>query len=94
MKYKIDTTMKKIILISAIAMMGAASLTGCSDFLDAENKAQGGQTTDEYFGKDASELRITAYYSIRLLTIPITRTKALMLPTFTNGNRSYIGLTW
>lgn len=59
--------MKKIILISAIAMMGAASLTGCSDFLDAENKAQGGQIADGYFGKDASELRVTAYNSIKIL---------------------------
>ena len=56
--------MKKNIFSTAIAaLLAGMTLTGCSDFLDAENKSAGGQTTDAYFGKDVSSLLASAYSS-------------------------------
>ena len=56
--------MKKNIFSTAIAaLLAGMTLTGCSDFLDAENKSAGGQTTDAYFGKDVSSLLVSAYSS-------------------------------
>lgn len=66
--------MKKNIFLTAIAVLFAgATLTSCSDFLDAENKTAGGQTTDSYFGKDPSSLLTTAYSSFDALVnqVPI-----------------------
>lgn len=44
--------MKRHISIYALAVMaflGSASLTGCEDFLVADNKSEGGQTADDYY---------------------------------------------
>ena len=58
--------MKKNICLSVIAALFAGfTLTACSDFLDAENKTAGGQTADQYFGKDASTLLTAAYSSLK-----------------------------
>ena len=63
--------MKKYIYISMAAFLSLGTLTGCSDFLDAENKTVGGQTADDYFGNDASELLVTAYQSLKTLATQI-----------------------
>ncbi len=58
--------MKKNIYLSVIAALFAGfTLTACSDFLDAENKTAGGQTADDYFGKDAASLLTSAYESMK-----------------------------
>lgn len=58
--------MKKNIYISVIAALFAGfTLTACSDFLEAENKTAGGQTADDYFGKDPSTLLTSAYESMK-----------------------------
>lgn len=58
--------MKKNIYLSVIAALFAGvTLTSCSDFLEAENKTAGGQTADDYFGKDASSLLTSAYESLK-----------------------------
>lgn len=41
--------MKKILYISALAIVSSMSLTSCEDFLEAENKSAGGATSDKYF---------------------------------------------
>lgn len=58
--------MKKNIYISVVAALFAGfTLTACSDFLEAENKTAGGQTADDYFGKDPSTLLTSAYESMK-----------------------------
>ncbi len=58
--------MKKNIYITVFAaLLAGMSLTSCSDFLEAENKTAGGQTADDYFGKDASSLLTSAYSSLK-----------------------------
>ena len=58
--------MKKNIYLSVIAALFAGfTLTACSDFLEAENKTAGGQTADDYFGKDATSLLTSAYESMK-----------------------------
>ncbi len=58
--------MKKKIYLSTIAVLLAGiTLTSCDDFLDAENKTAGGQTADDYFGKDASSLLTATYESMK-----------------------------
>lgn len=58
--------MKKNLYISVIAALFAGfTLTACSDFLEAENKTAGGQTADDYFGKDPSTLLTSAYESMK-----------------------------
>ena len=58
--------MKKNILLSVIAALFAGfTLTACSDFLEAENKTAGGQTADDFFGKDASSLLTSTYESLK-----------------------------
>lgn len=57
--------------MTAAALLSACVLTGCSDFLDAENKTAGGQTAEEYFSSDASELLVTAYSSLKTLATQV-----------------------
>ena len=58
--------MKKNIYLSVIAALFAGfTLTACSDFLEADNKTAGGQTADDFFGKDASSLLTAAYSSLK-----------------------------
>ena len=52
--------MKKYIYIVA-ALVSSLILTGCQDFLEAENKTAGGQTAEQFFSKDASSLGVYAY---------------------------------
>jgi hypothetical protein len=54
----------KYLSVAALASLGMM-MTGCSDFLDAENKSAGGQTADDTFSKDASSLLVTSYYNLR-----------------------------
>lgn len=64
--------MKKYIYKSMAAIFVLSiSLTSCSDFLDAENKTSGGNDADGYFGKDASELLVSAYESMKTITTKI-----------------------
>lgn len=66
--------MKKSIFSTVIvALLSGMVLTSCSDFLDAENKSAGGQTTDKFFGGDVSSLLVTAYNSFDALVnqVPI-----------------------
>lgn len=60
--------MKKIIYLSAIALASVCTMTSCSDFLDAENKAAG-LTTDEYYAtkEGLATYRADAYYALRAL---------------------------
>lgn len=64
--------MKKYIYksVSAVFLLSIA-LTSCSDFLDAENKTSGGNDADGYFGKDASELLVSAYESMKIITTQV-----------------------
>lgn len=52
--------------MSAIAVVGALTLSSCSDFLDAENKS-GGQNASDYFAaeKGQTELLNSAYNSVK-----------------------------
>jgi hypothetical protein len=61
--------MKKILYISALAVMSAATLSSCDDFLDADNKSAGGQTADSYFStaEGLSSFRVNAFYSLKKL---------------------------
>lgn len=61
--------MKKILYISALALMSAATLSSCDDFLDADNKSAGGQTADGYFStpEGLSSFRVNAFYSLKKL---------------------------
>ena len=59
--------MKKYIYLFMVTFLSMGALTSCSDFLDAENKKMGGQTADDYFGNDASELLVTTYQSLKTL---------------------------
>ena len=43
--------MKKIAYLSIVALMGVVTLSGCSDFLDADNKSAGSDA-DSYFSSD------------------------------------------
>lgn len=60
--------MNKIQLLSAVALMGAAMVSSCSDFLDTSNKSLG-QDVDGYFatetGKTAAQTQ--AYYCLQAL---------------------------
>lgn len=48
--------------------MAGLLMTACSNFLDAENKSAGGQTADDYFGKDANSLLTAAYSSLKSIS--------------------------
>ena len=64
-------TVKKLIYMSAFAVMSAVSFSSCEDFLTAENKSAG-QSADEYFSTDAglAALRVTAYSYLKNVTSP------------------------
>lgn len=58
--------MKKSLYITAVAMLFAGfTLTGCSDFLEAENKSAGGTSSDEYFANNPTSLLTSAYISLK-----------------------------
>lgn len=59
--------MKKILYMSALALMTAGAFSSCDDFLEAENKTAGGQTAEEFFSTEAGleSFRNYAYYSLR-----------------------------
>ena len=59
--------MNKYIYISAFALVGVLTLSGCDDFLEAENKSSGGVTADEYYSKDGElqTLLATAYSGLK-----------------------------
>lgn len=48
-----------------MAMLTAFTLSGCSDFLDTENKSNANQNGEEFFKKNAESLLTSAYYSYR-----------------------------
>ena len=48
-----------------MALLTAVTLSGCSDFLDTENKSNANQNGEEFFKKNAESLLTTAYYSFR-----------------------------
>lgn len=57
-----------------LALLGVLPLTGCSDFLDAENKSNANQNGDAYFKANPDQLLTSAYYGFRSLvnTIDLT----------------------
>lgn len=73
---------KQLYITVAAALLTGMTLSSCSDFLDAENKSAGGQTTDAYFGKDASSLLVTAYNSFDAVVNQV--------PIFEQGTDLYI----
>lgn len=61
--------MNKKIYISVFAvLLTGLFMTSCSDFLEAENKSAGGQTADDYFGKDPNALLTAAYSSLKSIS--------------------------
>ena len=61
--------MNKNIYISVFAvLLTGLFMTSCSDFLEAENKSAGGQTADDYFGKDPNALLTAAYSSLKSIS--------------------------
>lgn len=56
---------KKIYISVLAALMTGLVMTSCSDFLEAENKTAGGQTADDYFGKDPNALLTATYSSLK-----------------------------
>lgn len=65
--------MKKLIY-TALAVASVLPLTGCSDFLDAENRKNGGQDFNKFAESDPSVLRATAYNDLRALATVISMT--------------------
>ena len=58
--------MKKTLYISAIvALMAGASLTSCSDFLEAKDKSSGGIDDESYFSSNPATLLTSAYVNLR-----------------------------
>ena len=53
--------MRKYSYIIAAVLMSALALTGCKDYLEAENKTAGGQTAEQFFNGDATSLGVYAY---------------------------------
>ena len=63
--------MRKYSYIIGAVLVGALMLTGCKDYLEAENKTAGGQTAEQFFNGDATSLGVYAY---SLLKPVVTRT--------------------
>lgn len=57
--------MKKYIYISMAALFLGTGLTGCSDFLEAENKTSGGQEAGDYLSSNAESFLVTTYSSLK-----------------------------
>ena len=58
--------MKKSLYITAFSMLFAGmTLTGCSDFLEAENKSAGGSSADDFFAKNPTSLLTSTYISLK-----------------------------
>lgn len=58
--------MKKIFYISAFAaLLAGASLTSCSDFLEAKDKSSGGKTDADFFPSNPTTLLTSAYVNLR-----------------------------
>jgi len=58
--------MKKSLYTTAVAILLAGfTLTGCSDFLEAENKSAGGTSSDEYFASNPTSLLTSAFISLK-----------------------------
>lgn len=57
-----------------LALLGVLPLTGCSDFLDTENKSNANQNGDAYFKANPDQLLTSAYYGFRSLvnTVDLT----------------------
>lgn len=58
----------KYLFIVAICTM---ALSGCSDFLDAENKKNGGEDADGYFSKNAEEMLVSTYDAMKPLVTQV-----------------------
>ena len=63
--------MRKYSYIIAAVLFSALMLTGCKDYLEAENKTAGGQTAEQFFNGDATSLGVYAY---SLMKPVVTRT--------------------
>ena len=59
--------MKKSIYVYVLTLMGTLTLSGCNDFLEAENKSSGGVTADEYYSTEEGlqSLLATAYSGLK-----------------------------
>lgn len=52
-------------ITAAVALLAGATLTSCSDFLDAENKSAGGTDSDSYFSNNATSLLTSVFASLK-----------------------------
>lgn len=70
--------MKKYIYIIGAALVSSLLLTGCKDFLVADNKTAGGQTAEQFFNGDATSLGVYAYSLMKPI---VTRTNVYQYGT-------------
>lgn len=58
--------MKHSLYITAVtALLAGATLTSCSDFLDAENKSAGGTTDEDFFNNNPNALLTSVFSSLK-----------------------------
>lgn len=58
--------MKRPLYITFVtALLAGATLTSCSDFLEAENKSAGGTSSDSFFGNNPASLLTSTYASLK-----------------------------
>lgn len=55
----------KLYKFLGLALLGSLTLTGCSDFLDTENKSNANQNGEEFFKKHPDQLLTSSYYCFR-----------------------------
>ena len=53
--------MRKYSYIIGAVLLSVLTLTGCKDYLEADNKTAGGQTAEQFFNGDATSLGVYAY---------------------------------
>ena len=70
--------MKKYIYIIGAALVSSILLTGCKNFLEADNKTAGGQTAEQFFNGDATSLGVYAYSLMKPI---VTRTNVYQYGT-------------
>lgn len=58
----------KFLILASVAAM---PLTGCSDFLDADNPSSANQNADDYFSKDPEQLRAKIYDDLKSIVTEI-----------------------
>lgn len=58
--------MKRSLYMTAVAaLLSGFTLTGCSDFLEADNKSAGGSSSDDFFANNPTSMLTSAYISLK-----------------------------